>query len=134
MLFRLILQNKIKIFNGHFDVCCQEASITSVMQSFISTLMRGSLAEKTNEYSKQAALTVGQMIAFNTTIHICKTSTISYHSVQRESLLTVYLDMMIHNKTRNLDPIEKLSHLGFFHFKVPSFQHFSEFAQCSAFD
>ena len=39
-------------------------------------------------------------------------STISYRSVQRESPLPVYLPMMIHNKTSNLDLIEKVSHLG----------------------
>ena len=133
MLFREILQNKIKTFNGHFDVGCQWASVTAVKQSFISTLMRGSSAENTNEYYKQAALTVGQMIGFNTTIRTRKTSTILYHSVQREPPLPVYLTMMIHNKTRNLDLIEKLSHEPL-HFKVPSFQYFSEFGQCSAFD
>ena len=106
MLFREILQNKIKTFNG------QEASVAPVMQSFISTLIRGSSAENTNEYYKQAALTVGQMIAFNTTICTQNTSTISYRSVQREPPLPVYLVILIHNKTRNFDLIEKLSHLG----------------------
>ena len=74
--------------------------------------MRGSSAENTNEYYKQAALPVGQVIAFNTTIRTRKTSTISYHSVQREPPLPVYLAMMIHNKTRSRDLIEKLSLLG----------------------
>ena len=52
------------------------------------------------------------MIAFNTTIGSEKASTISYHSFQEEPPLPVYLAMMMHNKTRNLDLIEKLSHLG----------------------
>ena len=111
-MFREILKNKIKTFNGHFGVGCQEASLTPVMQSFIPTFMHGSSAEITNEYYKHAALTVGQMIAFNTTIHTRKTSTILYHSVQREPPLPVYLMIMIYNKTRNSDLIKKLSHLG----------------------
>ena len=109
-MFREILKNKIKTFNGHFDVGCQEAYVTPAIQAFISTLMRGSSAENTYEYYKQAAVTVGQMIAFSTTIGSEKASTISYHSFQEE--LPVYLAMMMHNKTRNLDLIEKLSHLG----------------------
>ena len=74
--------------------------------------MPGSSAENTYDYYKQAAVTVGQMIAFNTTIGSEKASTISYHSFQEEPPLPVYLAMMMHNKTRNLDLIEKLSHLG----------------------
>ena len=109
-MFREILKNKIKTFNGHFDVGCQEAYVTPAIQAFISTLMRGLSAENTYEYYKQAAVTVGQMIAFSTTIGSEKASTISYHSFQEE--LPVYLAMMMHNKTRNLDLIEKLSHLG----------------------
>ena len=111
-MFREILKNKIKTFNGHFDVGCQEVYVTPAIQAFISTLMRGSSAENTYDYYKQAAVTVGQMIAFNTTIGSEKASTISYHSFQEEPPLPVYLAMMMHNKTRNLDLIEKLSHLG----------------------
>ena len=125
-MFREILKNKIKTFNGHFDVGCQEASVTPVMQSFIPTFMHGSSAEIMNEYYKHAALTVGQMITFNTTIHTRKMSTILYHSVQREPPLPVYLMIMIYNKTR------KVITLGPLHFKVPSFQHLSEFGQLSA--
>ena len=54
-MFREILKNKIKTFNGHFDVGCQEVYVTPAIQAFISTLMRGSSAENTYEYYKQAA-------------------------------------------------------------------------------
>ena len=74
--------------------------------------MPGSSAENMNDYCKQGPLTVGQMIAFNTTICTQKTSTILYHSVQREPPLPVYLAMMIYNKTGSPDLIEKLSDLG----------------------
>ena len=74
--------------------------------------MPGSSAENMNEYCKQGPLTVGQMIAFNTTICTQKTSTILYHSVQRKPPLPVYLAMMIYNKTGSPDLIEKLSDLG----------------------
>ena len=91
-MFREILQNKIKTFNGHFDEGCQEASATLVMQSFISTLMRESSAENANKYYMQASLTVGQTIAFNTTIHTGKTSTISYHFVLSYHIACLFSD------------------------------------------
>lgn len=106
-MFREILKNKIKTSNGHFDVSCQEAHVTPAIQGFISTLLRGLSAENTYDYYKQAAVTVGQMIAFNTTICSEKASTISYHSFQEEPPLPIYLAMMMHNKTRNFDLIKK---------------------------
>ena len=59
-----------------------------------------------NEYYKQA------MLKFNTFIRTRKDSSSSYHSPQKEPPLLVYNGLMIHNKTRDLALIEKLSILG----------------------
>ena len=57
-------------------------------------------------------LTVSQLLKFNTFIRTRKDSSSSYHSTQRELPLPVYIGLMIHNKTRDLALIEKLSKLG----------------------
>ena len=75
--------------------------------------MHGSSATSCeNEYYKQAILTVSQLFKFNTFIRTRKDFSSSYHSTQREPLLPVYIGLMIHNKTRDLALIEKLSRLG----------------------
>ena len=75
----------------------------------MGTVLHGS-GSSDNEHYKQALLSVSQLLEFNTIIRSRKTST-SIYSVNREPPLQVYLAMMIHNKTRNLSLIEKLSQL-----------------------
>ena len=75
----------------------------------MGTVLHGS-GSSDNEHYKQALLSVSQLLEFNTIIRSRKTST-SIYSVNREPPLPVYLAMMIHNKTRNLSLIEKLSQL-----------------------
>ena len=65
-----------------------------------------------SEYYKQALLSVSQLLEFDTIIRSRKTTTSIYHSVNREPPLLVYLETIIHNKTKNLSLIEKLSQLG----------------------
>ena len=75
--------------------------------------MHGSSASSCeNEYYKQAMLTVSQLLKFNIFIRARKGSSSSYHWTQREPPLPVYIGLMIHNKTRDLALIEKLSKLG----------------------
>ena len=79
----------------------------------MSCLLHGSTETPgSNEYYKQAVLTICQLITFNTLIRTRKESSSSYHSVNREPALCVYLAMMIHNETRNLDMVETVSKLG----------------------
>ena len=55
---------------------------------------------------------MSQLLEFDTIIRSRKTSTSIYHSVNREPPLLVHLATIIHNKTRHLSLIEKLSQLG----------------------
>ena len=57
-------------------------------------------------------LTASQLLKFNRFIRTRKDSSPSYHSTQREPPLAVYIGLMIHNKTQDLELIEKLSKLG----------------------
>ena len=57
-------------------------------------------------------LTVSLLLKYNTFVRTRRDSSSSYHSTQREPPLLVYIGLMIHNKTRDLALIEKLSKLG----------------------
>ena len=65
-----------------------------------------------NEYYKQAMLSASQLMKFNTFIRATKDSCLSYHPTQRETPLSAYLSLMIHNNTRDLSLIENLSKLA----------------------
>ena len=100
-------------FKGTFDVDCQETYLPASVMSFISTITHGSTCETNkNPYYKQAALTLGQLLAFNTTIRTRTSSTSAYHSTNREPPVAVYLAQMIHLKTCKLGVVDKLSKLG----------------------
>ena len=84
----------------------------------MSCAMHGSSATSCEiEYYKQVMLTVSQLLRFNTFIRTRKDSSSSYQSTQREPLLSVYIVLIIHNKTGDLALIEKLSKLGLCIFK-----------------
>ena len=77
---RDILGMKTENFNGKFNDGCQESSTPLLSQRFISAVMRGTSSETTNnEHSKQASLTVSQLLTFNRTIHTPKESSSAYH-------------------------------------------------------
>ena len=110
---RDILGMKNENFNGKFNNGCQESSIPVSSQRLISAVMRGTSSEtNNNEHFKQAALTVNQLLTFNTTIRTQKESSSVYHSKEREPPLPIYLAQMIHSKTRNLSIVKTLSKLG----------------------
>ena len=100
-------------FNGKFDDNCQETSIPVSLQSFITAVLRGSALEtNTNPYYRQATLTIGQLMAFNTTIRIRNQSSFAYYSRKREPPVAVCVAQRIHWKTRNLSMISSISKLG----------------------
>ena len=49
---------------------------------------------------------------FNSTIRTTKDSSSSYHSQKREPPIAVYLGQMLHIKTRKLNIVDKICHLG----------------------
>ena len=100
-------------FNGKFDNNCQETSIPVSLQSFITAVLRGSALEtNTNPHYRQATLTIGQLMAFNTTIRIRNQSSFAYYSRKREPPVAVCVAQRIHCKTRNLSMISSISKLG----------------------
>ena len=113
ILRRDMLEENSQQFEGDFNESKQELSVSPALLSFVSCVMHGSSeTSHQNEHYKQAILTVSQLIKFNTFIRTRKDSSSSYHSKQREPPLPIYLALMIHNKTRDLSTVEKLSKLG----------------------
>ena len=112
-LSRNVFQADMVEFSGKFDDNCHETSIPVSLQSFITAVQRGSASEtNTNPHYRQVTLTIGQLMAFNTTICIRNQSSSAYHSRKPEPPVAVYISQMIHSKTRNLSMISNISKLG----------------------
>ena len=113
LLSRDVLQAGMVGFNVKFDENCQETSISVLLQSFITALLRGSSSEtNTNPHYRQGTLTIGQLMAFNTTIRVRNQSSSAYQSRKRDPPVAVYVAQMIHFKAHNLNVISNTSKLG----------------------
>ena len=65
-----------------------------------------------NPFFNQAALTVSQLMIFNSTLRTRKASSQAFHTTKREPPIAVYLEQLLHSQTRKLDLVRKMSHLG----------------------
>ena len=101
-----VVQCDMVEFNGKSDDNCQETSIPVSLQSFITAVLRGSASEtNTNPHYRQATLTIGQLMAFNTTIRIQNQSSSVYHSRKCGPPVAFYIAQLIHSETRILSMI-----------------------------
>ena len=107
---RDILQMGNTVFDGTFTAECQEQSVPQSVKYLLKSIMNGN--NTTDPHHHQAALTIGQLIRFNTLVRTRDSSTSMYHTKDREPPIAIYLSELIHSKTRNLEMVEKGAHLG----------------------
>ena len=62
--------------------------------------------------SSQAALTLAQLLKFNSVKHARKTEEGSRHVISQDTFLPVYIGVMLHVKTRKKELIDRLHALG----------------------
>ena len=75
--------------------------------------LRGANVENVkNPFFNQAALTISQLMIFNSTIRTRKTTSQAYHTTMREPPVAFYLGQLLQSHTRKLYLVRKLSHLG----------------------
>ena len=73
-----ILEMNDTVFNGMFNQNCQEDSIHDSVKCILSTILHGNVTS--SPHYKQAILTIGQLIRFNTLKRARKSSSSAYHS------------------------------------------------------
>ena len=110
ILRRDLLKKDNTVFNGKFDPCCQEDSIPASVECLLSTTMHGN--HTWNPHYRQAVLSIGQLIRFNTLKRTRVMSSSMYHTKDREPPLSIYIGELIHSETRNMDLVDKFAHLG----------------------
>ena len=88
-------------FRGTFEANCQEDSVPQSLRSLIEMIMGGASIEtqSSNVVENQAALTVSQLIRFNSVVRRRKDSQAIYHTKDRETPLPTYLGLLVHAET-----------------------------------
>ena len=71
-----------------------------------------SKTQPSNAVDSQAALTVSQLIRFNSVVRRCKDSKANYHTKEREMPLAIYVGILLHAETRKRGLVDKLRDLG----------------------
>ena len=98
------------------QIDCQEEWIPKTFLRFIQMVLRGTniQTDVDNSSTKQADLTISQLIMYNSYIRQRKDrkSITAYHSKVREMLLAVYWGLLLHSQTRQKNLIDKLYFLG----------------------
>ena len=99
------------LFHGTFSQACQQRSVSLSLLTLVKMILVG-----TNEYSheqgnQQAALSIAQLIKFNSMKHGWRSTDGSVgHSITTP--LPLYLGLLMHVKTRRKEVVEKLCALG----------------------
>lgn len=96
-----LLNMEKSAFHGTFETNCQETYVPQSLQSFIEMIMGGASikTQASSIVEKEAALTVSQLIRFNSVVWHRKDSQATY-SKDRETPLPAYLGLLVHAETR----------------------------------
>ena len=114
-IIRRSMFNKRREFNGSFHAQCQEQSVPISLLALVTMVLNGpNIKSQTSSSSvPQPPLTLSQLLLYNSTNRYKENATDNVrHSKQRETPLPIYLGVMLHTKTRKLELVDTLFHLG----------------------
>ncbi|KAG0714855.1 hypothetical protein GWK47_013293 [Chionoecetes opilio] len=99
--------------DGAFHADCQKDSVTPSLLALVNMILDGAnikhQAKLANTSTTAAALTVSQLLVFNSVKHARSVESTSVrHSRERETLLPLYLSLKIHAVTRSRGLIDTL--------------------------
>jgi hypothetical protein len=101
-------------FDGtSFPQGCQETSVPKLLIALVSMIMDGpNITKRDSDEYRQAALSIAQLLKYNSSVRRRRGSTGIQHSKSRETPLPIYLGMMIHGHTRKRELVDTLFHFG----------------------
>jgi hypothetical protein len=114
-----IIRNEIfnteQKFEGSFSPSCQEDSVPTALLTLIKLILEGPTiidqAENDNQ-SNSAALTLSQLMIYNSVKQSRVGATRTRHAVDRETPIPLYTALVIHAQTRKRDLVDKFYRLG----------------------
>ena len=105
-----------KPFTGSFEENCQEKSVPHMLLALVSMVLEGpSIKDQIRECSTPAALSIAQILKYNSVKHMRKqadTSSAVRHSSAQETPLPIYIGLLLHAQTHKRDLVDRLFNLG----------------------
>ena len=99
-------------FTGSFHEQCQSESVPGTLLALIRMIMQGPDIESQSSKMSQEALSMSQLVQFNSYIKRRSDSTFPSHNRERETPLPLYVGLTIHAKTRSKDLVNDMFTLG----------------------
>ncbi|MES9880446.1 MAG: hypothetical protein ABW185_06135, partial [Sedimenticola sp.] len=104
-------------FNGSFEKGCQEDAIPSSLLALVNMIQEGPNIKHQTQLgtspSKSAALSISQLLMFNSVKHTRSANTTSsHHSRDRECPLPIYIALKVHGLTRKRTLVDTFFSLG----------------------
>lgn len=107
-------------FRGSFPGGCQEDSVPNVLVAMVNMVLDGpSIKNQSHSSSRQAALSIAQLLKFNSVKQSRKQGATKTqeppavrHSKSQETPLPTYVGLMLHAETRKRGLVDKLFSLG----------------------
>ena len=106
-IIRKEVLSKKYVFNGTFEKGCQKEAIPPSLLSLIQMLMVGpNIKAQSEESVSQAAVSISQLIQYNTYKRQKNDTVHTRHNRDRETPFALFLGVLIHGKTRNRELID----------------------------
>lgn len=93
-------------FTGEFSDWCQEDFVSSNLWLLIKLVLEGpSIRDQSIETTRQAALSVAQIVTYNSVKHVRQGSVgQARHNVSQETPLPLYISLLLHGTERSALP------------------------------
>ena len=111
-IIRRDLFDENEAFSGTFTPDCQIESVPTSMLSLVCMILEGpNIKDQTSHPTSQAALTIAQLLKFNSIKHKRQSMTSVKHVTVQETPLPLYIGTMLHSCTRKRVLVDKLYEL-----------------------
>ena len=105
------LFEKTKPFDG-FLVGCQKESVPSILLALVNMILEGPSVHDQNKASTSAALSIAQLLKFNSKHKRKQATPTVRHSIDQETPVPIYIGLMLHAHSRKRDLVDRLYSLG----------------------
>ena len=100
-------------FNGTFGHDCQQNAVRDSLLTLVRMITDGPIKTQSDMTgTTQSALSLAQLLLYNSTTRRREGSSTAFHSTKREPPLPIYIGLLLHAETRKRGLIDRLQELG----------------------
>ena len=99
-------------FTGSFQPNCQQSSVPKALLALVVMILDSPNIKSQSDTTSQAALSISQLLQYNSHVRRRKGSVNPHHTKARETSLPMYVGITVHTRTGSSDLVDTLFNLG----------------------